>query len=199
MAEATLPATEIPSVVSPRAASRQRAVRRFKLMLLSPLIAMFVLVLTPVLLLQLYFSFHQWTVYLGSWWDAEYVGFDMFHDGVHRSALRLGGRALAVVCHRLDRRLLRVRLRPRLSHVQAVPRQRRLLHHLHPADADRAGGGLLHRRDDALSQRAAERRRSPPSPASISRSPGSPIRISRWSRWRCSRFGIGRRSPSSSC
>lgn len=78
MAEATLPATEIPSVVSPRAASRQRAVRRFKLMLLSPLIAMFVLVLTPVLLLQLYFSFHQWTVYLGSWWDAEYVGFDMF-------------------------------------------------------------------------------------------------------------------------
>ena len=35
-------------------------------------------VLTPVLLLQLYFSFHQWTVYLGSWWDAEFVGLDMF-------------------------------------------------------------------------------------------------------------------------
>jgi multiple sugar transport system permease protein len=80
MAEATLPASEIPSSVSPRAASRQRAVRRFKLMLLSPLMAMFLLVLTPVLLLQLYFSFHQWTVYLGSWWDAEYVGFDMFRD-----------------------------------------------------------------------------------------------------------------------
>src|SRR5262249_30485902 len=54
---------------SPRAQSRQRALRRFKLTLLLPLIAAFVLVLTPVLLLQLYFSFHQWTVYLGSWWD----------------------------------------------------------------------------------------------------------------------------------
>ena len=80
MAEATLPASEIPSAVLPRAASRQRAVRRFKLMLLSPLIAMFVLVLTPVLLLQLYFSFHQWTVYLGSWWEADFVGFDLFRD-----------------------------------------------------------------------------------------------------------------------
>ena len=38
------------------------------------------LVLTPVLLLQLYFSFHQWTVYLGSWWDAENVGLEMFQS-----------------------------------------------------------------------------------------------------------------------
>jgi multiple sugar transport system permease protein len=42
--------------------------------------ALFLLLLTPVLLLQLYFSFHQWTVYLGSWSDAEYVGFDMFQS-----------------------------------------------------------------------------------------------------------------------
>ena len=34
----------------------------------------------PVLLLQLYFSFHQWTVYLGSWWDADFVGLDLFQD-----------------------------------------------------------------------------------------------------------------------
>ena len=34
----------------------------------------------PVLLLQLYFSVHQWTVYLGSWWDADYVGLDLFKD-----------------------------------------------------------------------------------------------------------------------
>jgi multiple sugar transport system permease protein len=79
MAEAALPTTDIPAV-SPRAVSRQRAVRRFKLMLLLPLIAMFVCVLTPVLLLQLYFSFHQWTVYLSSWWDADFVGFDLFRD-----------------------------------------------------------------------------------------------------------------------
>jgi multiple sugar transport system permease protein len=49
-------------------------------MLLLPLIAMFVLVLTPVLLLQLYFSFHQWTVYLTSWWDADFIGFDLFRE-----------------------------------------------------------------------------------------------------------------------
>jgi multiple sugar transport system permease protein len=70
----------MPATVSPRAVSRQRAVRRFKLLLLLPLIAMFVLVLTPVLLLQLYFSFHQWTVYLSSWWDADFVGLDLFRD-----------------------------------------------------------------------------------------------------------------------
>src|SRR5690348_12429745 len=80
MAEAALPTTEVSAAISPRAVSRMRAVKRFKLMLLLPLIAMFVLVLTPVLLLQLYFSFHQWTVYLSSWWDADFVGFDLFRD-----------------------------------------------------------------------------------------------------------------------
>jgi multiple sugar transport system permease protein len=65
---------------TPRAVSRQRAIRNFKLTWRLPLIALFAFVLVPVLLLQLYFSFHQWTVYLGSWWDAEFVGFDMFND-----------------------------------------------------------------------------------------------------------------------
>jgi multiple sugar transport system permease protein len=65
---------------SRRAVSRARAIRRFKLTVLLPLIALFVFLLAPVLLLQLYFSFHQWTVYLGSWWDAEYVGFDLFQS-----------------------------------------------------------------------------------------------------------------------
>jgi hypothetical protein len=46
---------------SQRAQSRQRAIRHFKLTLLLPLIALFGFVLVPVLLLQLYFSFHQWT------------------------------------------------------------------------------------------------------------------------------------------
>jgi multiple sugar transport system permease protein len=80
MAEAVLSTSEMPAAVSPRAVSRMRAVRRFKLLLLLPLIAMFVCVLTPVLLLQLYFSFHQWTVYLSSWWDADFVGLDLFRD-----------------------------------------------------------------------------------------------------------------------
>jgi multiple sugar transport system permease protein len=60
--------------------SRRRAVRRFKLTLLLPLIGLFLFLLTPVLLLQLYFSVHQWTVYLSSWWDADYVGLDLFRD-----------------------------------------------------------------------------------------------------------------------
>jgi multiple sugar transport system permease protein len=65
---------------STREASRARAIRRFRWSILTPLIVMFLLVLTPVLLLQLYFSFHQWTVYLGTWWDAEFVGLDLFTE-----------------------------------------------------------------------------------------------------------------------
>jgi multiple sugar transport system permease protein len=80
MAVAALPTAEMTARTTSRAASRARAIKRFKLSLLLPLIVLFLLVLTPVLLLQLYFSFHQWTVYLSTWWDAEYVGFDLFHS-----------------------------------------------------------------------------------------------------------------------
>jgi multiple sugar transport system permease protein len=80
MAVAAFSAAEAPSLAPTRAVSRQRAIRRFKLSLLAPLIALFVFLLAPVLLLQLYFSLHQWTVYLGSWWDADYVGLDLFKE-----------------------------------------------------------------------------------------------------------------------
>jgi multiple sugar transport system permease protein len=80
MAVAAFSTADRPAMASPRAMSRARAIKRFKLSLLLPLIAMFLFVLTPVLLLQLYFSFHQWTVYLGSWWDADFVGLDLFKD-----------------------------------------------------------------------------------------------------------------------
>ncbi|HEY1386725.1 MAG TPA: sugar ABC transporter permease [Dongiaceae bacterium] len=73
-------AADAASPAAPRAVSRQRAIRRFKWTLLAPLILLFLLVLMPVLFLQLYFSFHQWTVYLGSWRDAEFVGLDMFQE-----------------------------------------------------------------------------------------------------------------------
>jgi multiple sugar transport system permease protein len=49
-------------------------------MILLPLMLMLLSLLTPVLLLQLYFSFHQWTVYLSSWWQADFVGFDIFQS-----------------------------------------------------------------------------------------------------------------------
>src|SRR6188472_4130946 len=63
-----------------RSRSRRLAVRHFKLSLLLPLIALFAFLLMPVLLLQLYFSFHQWTVYLGSWSEADFVGLDLFRE-----------------------------------------------------------------------------------------------------------------------
>jgi multiple sugar transport system permease protein len=65
---------------SPRQLSRQRAIRRFRWSVLAPLVALLAFVLMPVLFLQLYFSFHQWTVYLGSWWDAEFVGTELFRE-----------------------------------------------------------------------------------------------------------------------
>jgi len=80
MAVSALPTRDAPLAASTRTVSRRRAVRRFKLTLLLPLIALFLFLLTPVLLLQLYFSVHQWTVYLSSWWDADYVGLDLFRD-----------------------------------------------------------------------------------------------------------------------
>jgi len=80
MAVGALSAHEVPLQAATRVQSRRRAVRRFKLSLLLPLILLFLFLLTPVLLLQLYFSFHQWTVYLGSWWDADFVGLDLFQE-----------------------------------------------------------------------------------------------------------------------
>ena len=69
---------QLPSTA--RSRSRRLAVRHFKLTLLLPLIALFAFLLMPVLLLQLYFSFHQWTVYLGSWSEADFVGLDLFQE-----------------------------------------------------------------------------------------------------------------------
>jgi multiple sugar transport system permease protein len=34
----------------------------------------------PVIFFQIYFSLHQWTAYLGEWWNAEFVGFENFVD-----------------------------------------------------------------------------------------------------------------------
>jgi multiple sugar transport system permease protein len=72
-------ASDIPQP-SRRERSRQRAIGRFRWSILGPLLALLIFVLMPVLFLQLYFSFHQWTVYLGTWWDAEFVGIDLFRE-----------------------------------------------------------------------------------------------------------------------
>jgi multiple sugar transport system permease protein len=80
MAVGALSAHDVPLQAASHVQSRRRAVRRFKLSLLLPLMALFLFLLTPVLLLQLYFSLHQWTVYLSSWWDADFVGLDLFQE-----------------------------------------------------------------------------------------------------------------------
>jgi len=77
---AAVSAAALPLHASSRGRSRERAIRRFRWAILGPFIALLAFVLLPVLFLQLYFSFHQWTVYLGSWWEAEYVGLDLFRE-----------------------------------------------------------------------------------------------------------------------
>jgi multiple sugar transport system permease protein len=80
MAEVLTGAVPAESASGRREVSRRRAVRRFKWIILAPLMLLLFSLLTPVLMLQLYFSFHQWTVYLSSWWNADFVGFDIFQS-----------------------------------------------------------------------------------------------------------------------
>lgn len=58
---------------------RSRSHTVFKWTLLVPLIGL-LLFLVPVLLLQIYFAFHSWTIYLSSWWEADFAGFDQFRE-----------------------------------------------------------------------------------------------------------------------
>lgn len=65
---------------SVRDENRSKAIKRFKWAILIPFILLLVGLLLPLLLAQLYFSFHQWTVYLGAWHEADFVGLDIFKD-----------------------------------------------------------------------------------------------------------------------
>ncbi len=81
---ATEAAAAIPGEIraGKREMTQARAVRRFKWSVLSVFIALMVGVLGPVLFLQLYFSFHDFSIYLGSWWDAEFAGLEIFEEVV---------------------------------------------------------------------------------------------------------------------
>tara|TARA_A100001037_G_scaffold110751_1_gene101034 strand:+ start:42976 stop:43941 length:966 start_codon:yes stop_codon:yes gene_type:complete len=61
--------------------SRSSGIRLFKWTLLSPLVCL-ALFLLPVFILQLYFAFHSWTIYLSSWSAAEYVGIELFQEAL---------------------------------------------------------------------------------------------------------------------
>lgn len=80
MSVAAASAANVEPRASARESSRKRAIARFRWSILGPLIALVGFVLMPVLFLQLYFSLHQWTVYLGTWWEAEWVGLELFRE-----------------------------------------------------------------------------------------------------------------------
>ncbi|MGI9379612.1 MAG: carbohydrate ABC transporter permease [Methyloligellaceae bacterium] len=65
---------------APIARTQAQNARRFKWSVLTPLILIFAFVLMPVLFVQLYFSFNSYTIYLGSWWEAEWVGLEIFQE-----------------------------------------------------------------------------------------------------------------------
>ena len=58
----------------------RRQGRRYKWTIL-PVVALPVLFLAlPVIFFQIYFSLHQWTAYLGDWWQADFVGLENFTE-----------------------------------------------------------------------------------------------------------------------
>ena len=54
----------------------------FKRLSLAPLVVLVVLALAVPMGLMLYLSLHDWTVYLGPWWRAPFVGLGNFVDGL---------------------------------------------------------------------------------------------------------------------
>lgn len=63
--------------------------RRYKWTIL-PIVAVPVLFLAlPVIFFQIYFSLHQWTAYLGDWWQADFVGLENFAEVLQDSRFYL--------------------------------------------------------------------------------------------------------------
>jgi multiple sugar transport system permease protein len=54
--------------------------RRYKRAILSVVAVPILFLLVPIIFFQIYFSLHQWTAYLGDWWNAEFVGLENFVD-----------------------------------------------------------------------------------------------------------------------
>jgi multiple sugar transport system permease protein len=54
--------------------------RRYKWTILPVVAVPVVFLAAPIIFFQIYFSLHQWTAYLGDWWQAEFVGLENFAD-----------------------------------------------------------------------------------------------------------------------
>ena len=97
--------------------SQRTSIAVFKWSLLTPFFLL-LLFLLPVFLLQIYFSFHSWSVYLSTWWEADFVGFDTFkevlvderfHWSILRSLVFAGASTLGCFVHGLALALLMYR------------------------------------------------------------------------------------------
>jgi len=58
----------------------RRGGRQYKWAIVPVVTVPILFLLIPIIFFQLYFSFHQWTAYLGDWWQAEFVGLETFND-----------------------------------------------------------------------------------------------------------------------
>jgi len=58
----------------------RRQGRRFKWFILPVVTVLILFLLVPIIFFQIFFSLHQWTAYIGEWWQAEFVGLEIFAD-----------------------------------------------------------------------------------------------------------------------
>jgi multiple sugar transport system permease protein len=58
----------------------RRQGRRYKWCILPAVTVPILFLLVPIIFFQIYFSLHQWTAYLGEWWQAEFIGLEIFGD-----------------------------------------------------------------------------------------------------------------------
>jgi len=58
----------------------RRQGQRYKWAILPVVTVPILFLLAPVIFFQIYFSLHQWTAYLGDWWQADFVGLELFGD-----------------------------------------------------------------------------------------------------------------------
>ena len=56
----------------------RRTGRRYRWTILPVVSAPILFLVLPIIFFQVYFSLHQWTAYLGEWWQADFVGLENF-------------------------------------------------------------------------------------------------------------------------
>ena len=67
----------------------RRKGRRYKWTILPMVSVPILFLVVPIIFFQVYFSLHQWTAYLGEWWQADFVGLDNFRDVLGESRFYL--------------------------------------------------------------------------------------------------------------